>query len=400
MPAATYRDLLRTPAVSWLLTTSVIGRFNQGMTGLALLMLITEHHSYAVAGLISTASVAGAFLAGPLLSRWADTHGRRRVLAATSVLNALTMTAIVLAPAEVPVLAVLCFLSGMCTPPLTAAVRAALPALVGEDRRKAVFALESTLQELIFVLGPPATAMLAAVGGPRLAVAACGACVLVGTLGYARDRNADIGRQAAGTRPKSGRVLRTPGIPRVLAAGALLYGALACQSLGVIAVVSGSRVGADAGFVVAAGSLGSLVGGLVYGSLSRHRAQLRHLMLFVAVGLATLPLAPGRNVLTILVFCWGLTLAPAMSQLFERLSSLAPPESATEAFGWMNSVVTAGNALGAAFSGVLITTFGVRAPLVAACVAAALAAAVCEPWSGFTRRSAGDREPDDRTRTC
>ncbi|MGD6749720.1 MFS transporter [Streptomyces sp. BH105] len=393
MPAAAYRELLRVPSVLWLLTTSVIGRLNQGMTGLALLMLITEHHSYAVAGLISTAGVAGGFLAGPLLSRWADTYGRRRVLSITAVLNALTVTTIVLVPAGALMLAALSFLSGLCTPPLTAAVRAALPALVGEKRRKTVFALESTLQELIFVLGPPATVMLAAFGGPRLAMASCGVCVLAGTLGYVRDRNVDIGRRP-GARTQGGWVLRTRGVPRVIGAGALLYGALACQSLGVIALVSGSRVATDAGFVVA-GSLGSLVGGLVYGSLSRHRAQLRHLMLFVAIGLAALPLASDRNILTVLVFCWGLTLAPAMSQLFERLSSLAPPESATEAFGWMNSAVTAGNALGSALSGVLITVYGPRAPLVAACAAAALAALICEPWPRFRTRALLPSETGD-----
>ncbi|WP_425826648.1 MFS transporter [Streptomyces fractus] len=394
MPASAYSDLLRVPSVPWLLFTSVLGRFNQGMSGLALLILINERYSYAVAGLVSTTTVAGMFIAGPLLSRWADRHGRRRVLAITAVLNSVTVGAIVLAPLGPVVLTLLSFLSGLCTPPLTASVRAVLPALVGEKRRKSVFALESTLQELIFVLGPPATTLCAALGGPRLALGVCAVLVLAGTLGYVRDGNVDTGRRTSGPRPKSGRVLRNPGVARVLGAGALLYGALACQSLGVIASVSGSQVASEAGFVVAAGSLGSLIGGLVYGSLTHHRARLRHLMLFVAAGLATLPFAPGRTVLTVLVFCWGLTLAPAMSQLFERLSSLTPPESATEAFGWMNSVVTAANALGSVFSGVLISAFGARASLVAACLAATLAALLCEPWSRSSPRPPAARSSE------
>ncbi|MFJ6693151.1 MFS transporter [Streptomyces sp. NPDC091294] len=379
MPASAYRDLLRTPSVPWLLATSVVGRLNQGMNGLALLMLTTEHATYAVAGVVSTAGVAGGFVAGPVLSRWADAHGRRRVLAVTAVLNAFAVGALVLAPPRSAVLTGLSFLSGLCTPPMTASVRAALPALVGEDRRRTVFALEATLQEVTFVLGPPATAMLAVLGGPRLAVGACGALVFFGTLGYVRDRNADAGRETGPRTKVRGTVLRAPGVPRLLVAGALLYGALGCQAIGAVAVASGSRVSTDAGFVLAAGSLGSLLGGLVYGSLSRHRAGLRRLLLFVAGGLAALPLAPDEHVLTVLVFCWGCTLAPAMSRLFERLSSLAPPESATEAFGWMNSSVAAGNALGTALSGILVTEFGARTPLLVACAAAALAALVCGP---------------------
>ncbi|MEU0649583.1 MFS transporter [Streptomyces umbrinus] len=394
MPASAYRDLLRTPSVPWLLATSVIGRLNQGMTGLALLMLTTEHASYAVAGVVSTAGVVGGFIAGPVLSRWADAHGRRRVLTVTAVFNAFTMGALVLAPPQPALLTGLSFLCGLCTPPMTASVRAALPALVGEDRRRTVFALESTLQELTFVLGPPATVMLAVLGGPRLAVGACGALVFLGTLGYVQDRNADAGRDTATrTRPRR-TVLRAPGVRRVLVSGALLYGALGCQAIGAVALASGSQVSTDAGFVLAAGSLGSLLGGLIYGSLTRHRAGLRHLMAFVAAGLATLLLAPDERVLTVLVFCWGFTLAPAMSRLFERLSSLAPSESATEAFGWMNSSVAAGNALGTALSGILVTEYGARAPLVVACAAALLAALLCEPWPVFSRRSRRSTEPE------
>ncbi|MFF4060787.1 MFS transporter [Streptomyces sp. NPDC001668] len=386
MPTSAYRDLLRTPSVPWLLATSVIGRLNQGMTGLALLMLTTEHATYAVAGVVSTAGVVGGFIAGPVLSRWADARGRRRVLTVTAVLNAFTMGALVLAPPQPALLTGLSFLCGLCTPPMTASVRATLPALVGSDRRRSVFALEAALQEVIFVLGPPIAALLAAFGGPRLALGVCGALVLVGTLAYARDRNVDAGREP-GLRKKDRRVLRVTGVPRVILAGTLLFAALGCQALGVIAMVSGSRVSADAGLVVACGSLGSLCGGLVYGSLPRHRAGLRRLMLYVAAGLALLPLAPGQGLLSVLVFCWGLTLAPAMSGLFDRLSTLTPRESATEAFGWMNSAVAAGNGLGTALSGLLITEFGARASLAVACAAALLAALVCEPWPARTPMS-------------
>ncbi|MYS56323.1 MFS transporter, partial [Streptomyces sp. SID6013] len=319
-----------------------------------------------------------AFIAGPLLSRWADTYGRRRVLLVTGVLNSGALTAIVLAPPRPVLLACLSLLSGLTTPPIAAAVRAVLPELVDKDRRRSVFALESTLQELVFVLGPPVTALLTAFAGARFAVIVCAALVLLGVLGYARDPKAEIGRNA-GFRVNRRPVLGVPGISRLVVAGALLFAALGCQAIGVIAMVSGSGVSSNAGFVVACGSLGSLVGGLVYGSLTRHRAGLRHLLFLFTAGFLLLLLTGRPIVLAFLVFLWGLTIAPAMSRLLERLSTLAPPESTTEVFGWTNSATAGGNALATAVSGFVVTAYGARASLVTGCALGLIAAMICEP---------------------
>ncbi|MGH8888991.1 MAG: MFS transporter, partial [Acidothermaceae bacterium] len=315
----------------------------------------------------------------------ADARGRRLVLAVTSVLFALAMTGLSLSPAKPLLMALFALLSGLCTPPLTASIRAVLPALVSVDQRRSVFALESTVQELIFILGPPMTAVLAALGGPRVAVAAAGGLALLGTMGFVRDRNADAGRHT-GPRLPGGRVLRSPGIAGVVVAGTALVAAFASETVGVVALVSGRHASSGAAFTLACTSIGSLCGGLIYGSRQRHRAELHHLLLFVATGLAILLLAPDRIVLTILLFCWGLTIAPALSRLFERLSSLAPPSASTEAFGWMGSGLTAGNAIGSALGGVLVTVQGGRAAIAAAVGFTLLAALICEPWRAASRR--------------
>jgi predicted MFS family arabinose efflux permease len=387
MPVSTYRDLLNVPSLPKLLTMSVIGRANQGMNGLALLMLITERSSYAAAGLLSVFFVAGSLVAGPVLSRLSDVHGRRRVLALSAMVYAATIETMTIVPVRAVVLAPLMTAAGLVTPPVTAAIRSALPALVEPGRRPNVFALEATVQELIFVIGPPATAGLAAVGGPRVALATSGFLVLCGALGLATDRSIEAGRHA-GPRLAGGRVLRAPGVLAVIGAGALLVSAFTGEGLGVVALVSGAHATAQAGLPLACGSLGSLVGGLLYGSRSRHRAELRHLMLAVAAAFTLLILAPNPAVLTPLLFCWGMTVAPAMSRLLHRLSSLAPAEAATEAFGWMASAFTLGTAAGSAVNGILVTQFGGRAALVAGAAFALLAALMCEPWPSLGRQPA------------
>jgi predicted MFS family arabinose efflux permease len=376
---STYRDLLRTPSVLWLLGTSILGRFNQGMVGLALLLLVTEHASYAIAGAVSACYLAGSFVAGPALARLADDRGRRPVLAVSAVLFGIAMITLAVVPPRPALLCVVAAVAGLCVPPVTASIRAVLPALVTPEQRRSVFALESTIQELIFILGPPTTAMLATAGGPRLAVAAAGLLVLVGTLGFVKDPAADAGRHPT-ERQAAGGVLRVSGIPGVIAAGTALVAAFQAETVGVVELISGRHASANAAYTLAVVSLGSMIGGLFYGTRHRHRAELRHLLALVAAGLALVLIAPNRLVLTVLLFCWGLTIAPALSRLFERLAALAPAAARTEAFGWMGSGLTVGAALGSALGGIVVAAAGGRASIGLAVAFIALSAAICEPW--------------------
>jgi len=268
---------------------------------------------------------------------------------------------------------------------VTASIRAALPELVDPTLRRGVFALESTAQELIFILGPPCAGMLATFGGPSLAVGAAGALVLMGTLGMVSNPNVNAGRHP-GRRPKNTRVLRATGVPRLMAAGTFLTSALAAQLLGVVALVSGAQATSAAGWALACGSLGSFVGGLVYGSRRRHRAHLRHLLLLHAAGLLLLLAAWNTLVLVILLFFWGLTVAPAVSCMLERLSSLAPPGTATELFGWMGSAFAIGNVAGTALAGVIVTAFDGHGAIAVGSGLAILAALVSEPWLASASR--------------
>lgn len=388
MSLSVYARLLRVPSLGWLLGTSILGRLNQSMTGLALLLLITQHGSYALAGAVTMSYMVGCCIAGPLLTRLADDHGRRRVLRLSAVAFAAVLTALAYAPPRALVLHALALLAGAVTPPITAAVRAALPALVPDDRRTQVFALESTLQELIFVSGPPLTAAIAAVGGPRAAVVASGVFVLVGTLAFAGDRNAEAGRAA---RPASaGRgVLHIPGVVRLMVAGAAIVAAFSASALAVVAFISGPTATGEAGLSLAAASLGSLVGGLWFGVRLRHDSSLLAHLGAVAGAFLLLLLAPNPLVLTLLLFVWGTTVAPALTLVFQRMSTLPPAWARTTAFGWLGSAMTAGNGVGAAVGGVVVT-HSPRAGFVLAAVLAFVAAGVAEPLRGRRTTNAPD----------
>src|SRR4051795_13150206 len=100
MPLDRYRAVMRVPHVAGLLTTSLVARMPNGMSSLAILLLVTRHNGYAKAGLVSGIYVAAAGFSNLLLSRAADRVGARRVLLPTACVYAVLMVALAAVPAD------------------------------------------------------------------------------------------------------------------------------------------------------------------------------------------------------------------------------------------------------------------------------------------------------------
>ena len=179
-----YLDVLRVPSVTRLLSSAVVGRMPTGMAGLAIVLLVRgAGGSYAVAGVVAGTYSAALALTSPLLGRLVDRVGQTRVLAGCAVASALSFGALaVVGRGASPVmLAGLAALAGASIPPVGACMRALWSDLLGhDDQLQAAFAVESTVQELIFVVGPPLVALLAAAVSPAAAVLGTGALLLAG----------------------------------------------------------------------------------------------------------------------------------------------------------------------------------------------------------------------------
>jgi len=108
-----------------------------------------------------------------------------------------------------------------------------------------------------------------------------------------------------------------------------------------------------AGFVVTAWAFSSLLGGLVYGSLSR---PVPPFLLLLALGLLTAPvgLAHGPLWLGLAMLPAGFLCAPVITATADVLTGLVPDEVRGEAMGWHGSALTAGVAVGAPLAGFAI----------------------------------------------
>ena len=193
-----YLQVWRIPGAPMLLVAGIIGRLGIGMTPLALLMVVEQ-----VTGRYALAAAAGGVyaLAGaalsPIAGRVADRVGPSPVLLATAVAHPVALVGLLLASRAgtdaLAVIFVASALAGATYPPTTAAIRGAWndltdPASGRFALRNTALAAETSLFELVFVVGPSLVALFVLVADARAALVGAAAVTLVGTTVVALGR--------------------------------------------------------------------------------------------------------------------------------------------------------------------------------------------------------------------
>jgi len=381
---ARYSAVLRGQGTAVPLLASVVGRLSLGMTGFGLLLLVRETTgSYASAGLVAGTYALSFGVFGPSRARAADRKGPVRALLVTAVLYPLALSLlVVLAAAGAPTWALLvpAALGGAAVPPHGPVMRALWGQLLEGPARATAYSLESVVVELCFVLGPLLTALLASTVHPGAAVLVASALGLAGALWLASTPAVRAVRPhaAAGTGSRAG-PLRSAAVRALLLTVAgigLGFGAIEVALPAYVETRGGQP--AQAGVLLAVWSVGSIVGGLVYGGLhltTPHRRQLPVLVGALAVGSALPLLADGPVAMGLALFLYGLTIAPFSACNSVLLGEAAPAGTTTEAFAWNSSMIFGGAAVGSAVAGVLVERSGAVAALAVTAAAGLLALA-------------------------
>jgi MFS family permease len=389
-----YRVALRTPGVGRLLVTSLVARMPNGMASLAILLLVTRHHGYAAAGLVTGVYVAAAGVANLMLSRASDRFGPRRVLVPTAVGYALGTLAFALVPGErYGVELLVAVAMGLSSPPVVSVVRGLWPRLLEAEQAQSIYGLEATAQELIFIAGPALVALVAAFASPAAAVVTTGALALAGTLACAA--SPALAHPSRGAVRRQRRALRGTGLPAYVAVGVAVTIALNMTDVAVVAFVSGRHASPGSGVVLAVWSLGSLIGGLWFGAGSTRVDDegVARALLAMAAGVAIAAAAPGPVGLGALLFVGGMTIAPGLARLYARVGATAPVGTSTEAFGWIAVGLLAGSSVGASLAGVSIEAVGARATFLIAAATPAVTGLVMLLWLRHRADPRLEREP-------
>jgi MFS family permease len=380
--ANNYRAVLARPGALRLLSTALLGRMPQGMSSLAVLLLVhAATHSYAAAGVAVGAGALAGAICGPLLGRLIDRIGRRLVVGPASAVQACVYVALALAAranAPAPVLVLCAALAGALVPPIAPVVRTLLRDLYDDhDVLETAYSMEAIAQETIWIIGPLFTTVVITLTSPTVAVAILGAIGLSGTLLFLRSPLLDRKPVDEHDDPQHGSALASIDLRWLLLPVALMGFALGAVEVGIpsLALHDGSRPAS--GFLLALWSLGSMAGGIHYSS-TRWGSALgsRYAVLLAANCLLIAPLLFAGSIALAAGFSFvaGLAIAPTFSCVYSVVGRVVIPGSEHEAFSWTLSGLVGGIAAGSALAGGVIGSLGVRGPFLLAVVAAALAA--------------------------
>ena len=376
-----YASVVRVPGCARVYATALLARLPQGMSSLAILLLVREStHSYPAAGAAVGGYALACAAAVPVQGRLVDRFGRGPVLFPVAVLQALALVLLVIASrgrADAAALVALATAAGAMQPAIAPSVRALLGEMVTDPTtRETAYALESVVQELIWITGPMIVAVVITLLAPAGAVlVSAGVCVAGTTLFITSPRVRESAAPRAVRRVQS--AVRSRELRAMLGPVAMMGAAIGLIDVGIpaLALHAGSR--ASTGVLLALWSVGSLCGGLWYGGVSwRLPLSDRYRWLLTAAVACVLPLAFARTIPEGMVasLLAGVTIAPVFSCQYALVGRSVTAGSETEAFTWVAAALMAGLAAGSSLSGVLIGDIGLSAPFVAACAAMGVAA--------------------------
>jgi hypothetical protein len=363
-----YARILTRPGTLAFSSAGVLARLPMSMVGLGIVVLVSSRTgSYATAGAVS-AVYLGANAVGALpLARLVDRRGQGLVLGTAVTVACAALAALVVvveAGLGSPWLYAFAALAGLVIPNVGAAVRARWKHTLARDEERPLldtaFALEAVNDEVVFVLGPTLTTLLAAGVHPAAGILTGIAAALVGTWALVLQRGTEPPRQVradgVGPDPMPWASLLPLGLAAVMLG--LLFGA--CE---VVTVAFAEEAGNKALGGVALGiwALGSLLSGLVVGGLTMRRdpgTRHRWGMLVLTTLLLPLPALHSLVPLAAVMFLAGMAISPTLIAAVTWVATLVPPSRLNEGMALYSTGLIAGVAPGAAISGAAIDAYG------------------------------------------
>jgi len=353
---AGYRDVLRTPGVARIIAAQLTARFPNGMTSLVILLHIEGiTGSYGAAGTVLAAASIGQALAGPVTSRLMGRFGMRRVITLTTLICAVALTAMAFWIAPLYVYIVLGFIAGLTTPPIVAAARTIYPKLVTSRQLTALYSLDASLQEIIWILAPVLITVTATQFGTTQGLMLVVVILIGGCSWFVL--SPEVGRvRIPPSKRAFGKVLSRPPVLLAAIIGFLFIGSFAAVEASVVATFN--HQGLDAGIVLAVFSIGSLIGGFAFGHLPMGPWAMARRLTVVTIGLALASLWLNVWWISVTLFAAGIGIAPALAVGSAITTASVKFSDTAEAFGWTGTGQLIGAAVGSAVAGFLIDITG------------------------------------------
>ena len=364
-----YRALFTVLGAKGFVLAGLIARMALPMTGIGIITLLSQlRGGFALAGAVAATFVLTYALLSPQISRLVDRYGQRRVLPGATLLGLAGLLIVLLGSGlQAPdwTLFIGAALAG-AMPSVSAMVRARWTAIYrGQPSLQTAFSLETVLDELSFVLGPPLSVGASVLLFPQAGLLVAAFLLGVGVLGLWLQRGSEpplAPREPGAARsPSLLRLAQVRLLTLLMVAMGVIVG---CVDIASVAVAGQAGTPASASLILSAYAVGSCLAGLLFGGLKLATPLPRLLLLGgLATAATTVPLALVSSIpaLAAAVFVAGLFFAPTMIVAMSLVEQRVPERQLTEGMTWLLAGLNIGVALGALVSGQVVDQWGASA---------------------------------------
>ncbi|HST47806.1 MFS transporter [Jatrophihabitans sp.] len=364
-----YRAAFSPPGTAEFATAGFLARITLAIYPIAIVLIISARtHSYGYAGVVSGSYVVGGALGNPIAAVLVDRLGQHRVLP-WFLLAHLASTALFggLVTGHAPLWTLLppAVLMGITMLNIGALVRARWSYVWPGDgpERSTGYSVESTLDEVIFVIGPLIATVLALHTHPLVTLGLALLVISIGTLWLATLRSTEPPVQPRPVGERHDFALRYRGMSMITCAMVFMGAVFGSAEVTMVAFCGQHGHRSSAGWVVASFAGGSMVSALFYGGRHWRSGVLRRFVISAAL-FGVMPFlyfaATGIGVLALCAGVIGLGIAPTLIGAFGLVDQIVPPGSLTEGLTWIGTGLSVGYGLGAAVVGGIADRHGAR----------------------------------------
>lgn len=403
------RDLLRLPDFRRLWLAQAISDVGDGLTFLALFLLVLDQTgSTAAVALMSILVALPPVTIGLFAGAWADRSDRRRIMAVSDTLRAGLVLALVPAAlaGALPVVFVLATAQAVVGTFFSPARTALVPRVVPEEGLLAANSLGQMTRMIGSVVGSTVTGVIAAVAGTAWPVFVVDAATFLASvvlvLGVAREAGRPEAHAVAAMRARGMAGAVTDGL-RVIARSAPLVATLAgvavtMLGMGAINVLFlpflVRELGASpawAGPLEAAQTVAMVISGGLLTALAA-RASVPRLftggLLGLAASIGLLVVTPHPAMLLVVLFAAGLFVMPVQATTMTIVQRSTDDTTRGRVAGALNAVLQAATIGSMAAAGVLASVIGMRAVFGLGAGVTLVAAVLA--WALFRRAGTGE----------
>ena len=394
--------LFSIPGTKAFCASGALARLPMSMMGLGIILALNHlYDNWTIAGVMSAAYVFATAAVTPFYARLFDRFGQRKVgkfVLAVQVVAMLSFAFAALVRVPIPLLFVLAVVMGLTQFAFGALVRTrwayVLERTDNSEMLNTAYALESAIDEIVFIFGPILAAFLAASVNPvsQLFVPTA-ASAIGGTMFFAlRDtqppvirmvnvtaadaddadvrfaNTTDADAAVAGTASdklsmrqlktsdnrRKRNVLTYAGVIPLLMVFVGFNMSFTAFDTSMTAVMKALHLDSVLGVL----ALGSCIGALFFGSRELKGSRWRHMIMFLAlmtIGFVVIHACLGNLVLMGFVeVLTGLTISPVFASGNLVVKETVPEESLTEGLSWVSTAGTVGASFGSMITGIVL----------------------------------------------